>query len=270
MRPLSSLVKWMSVSSLVLVVLAITNLAPAQSGSSSKRKLTQHGVPVASVAKAAKRQAPPPVTTETWQGGASGNWSLATNWNNGAITSGDNILINLTTAGTTDDVSYTIGTLTLSNAGDSVGLNNNVQTTVTGNILNNGTITMNATGNVTELYMNNALTLSGTGSIVLTSSSNQYTGQLSGVAGTVLTNSSNITGAGIVGATALNFINSGTMNANINGKTLAVNPDACGTCTNTNTGTLEASGGGVLSGRRDVDEHGRHDRGADRVECISE
>jgi hypothetical protein len=250
----------MSVPAILLSILVFVNIASAQSGKASDKKLSQQALTAHPVAVGAKsplagsqlaksNSAPPPGTTETWTGGGGSgntNWSDASNWNNGALANGDNVAISLTTANTVDDQSYTIGTLTLSNAGDSVTLNNNVQTTVTGNIVNNGTITMEASGNTTDLYLNNNLTLSGTGSYVMTSTNSNYTGQLNGVAGSVLTNSSNITGAGTVGVGNLNFINSGTMNANISGQTLLVTPDACTGCTNTNTGTLEATNGGNL------------------------
>jgi len=254
MRPASSRVVtlWITVLCL-LAALPFNDLATAQSAG-SKRKLSQKsllsGRPVSGVsaARRATRNGPLSATTDTWTGsGGNSNWSTAGNWNNGAITSGENILINLTTAATTDDQSFTIGTLTLSNAGDSVSLNNNVQTTVSGNISNAGTITFNAAGNTTGLFLNNSLTLSGSGSIVLTSGNNNYTGLLYGTSGAVLTTSSNIVGAGTVGNGELNFVNSGTMNANMNGLDLFVNPDTCGTCTNTNTGTLEATNGGILT-----------------------
>jgi len=258
MRPASSRVVtlWITVLCLLAALFSLDGLASAQAAAGAKRKLSQQSLlsphPVASMAAArrAARSGPLSATTDTWTGsGGNSNWSTAGNWNNGAITSGENILINLTTAATTDDVSYTIGTLTLSNAGDSISLNNNIQTTVTGNISNAGTITFNAAGNVTGLFINNSLTLSGSGTIDLTTSNGNYTGYLYGTAGAVLTtsSSSNIVGAGTVGNGQLNFINSGTMNANISGQTLLVNPDACSGCTNTNSGTLEATGGGALA-----------------------
>ncbi len=251
MRFLSSMkLKWMSVFTILMAVIVLANFAPAQSGS-AKQKLLQHAVPAQVTHKAASaKTSPPPATTDTWTGGGgSGNtdWSDASNWNNGAITSGENILINTTTANTVDDQSFTIGTLTLSNAGDSVTLNNNVQTTVTGNITNDGTITFNANGNTTGLYLNNSLSLSGSGVINLTSSGSNYTDYIYGASGSLLTTSSTIEGAGNVGNNEVYFANSGTMNANISGQTLLVEPDSCSTCTSTNTGTLEATGGGNLT-----------------------
>jgi hypothetical protein len=250
MRPASARVVtlWITVLCLLATLVSLNGLASAQPAGRSKGKVAHHA-PVAgsvSLASSARPGAPPPVTTDTWTGGASGVWSTPGNWNNGAITSGENILINLGTAATTDDQSFTIGTLTLSNAGDSVTLNNNVQTTVEGNISNAGTITFNATGNVTGLFLNNSLTLSGGGTMNLSTGNGQYTGFLYGNTGSILTTSSNIAGAGTVGNAELNFVNSGTMNANISGQSLLVNPDTCLTCTNSNSGTLEATGGGTL------------------------
>ncbi|HWY22110.1 MAG TPA: hypothetical protein VNX26_12875 [Candidatus Acidoferrum sp.] len=257
MRPASSRVVtlWITVLCL-LAALPFNDLATAQAAG-SKHKLSQksllsgHPVVVGTVARRTMRNGPLSATTDTWTGGGGSNtdWSDASNWNNGAITTGENIVIGTTTAATTIGVSefFNVGTVTLSNAGDSVTIANNGTLEASGNISNAGTITFNAAGNVTGLFINNPLTLSGSGSIVLTSSNGQYTGTLYGTTGAILTTSSNITGAGTVGNGELNFVNSGTMNANQNGLNLLVNPDPCGTCTNTNTGTLEATNGGVLT-----------------------
>ena len=249
---LTSTSKRMSVFAILLVVFALANLAFAQTAKHKNPQpaLQAQNVSAVKTGPAKRSSAPPPATTNTWTGGGGStntNWSDAANWNNGAISSGENILINLATANTVDDQGFTIGTLTLSNAGDSVSLNNNVQTTVTGNISNAGTITFNANGNTTGLFLNNSLTLSGAGTIDLTTSGAAYTGALYGVAGSVLTTSSNIVGAGTVGNGELDFVNSGTINANTSGQTLLLNPYLCTACTNSNTGTLEATSGGVLN-----------------------
>jgi fibronectin-binding autotransporter adhesin len=262
MRPASSRVitLWITVLCLLTALFSLNGLASAQAAA-SKRKLSQQSVaspqPVISAAAARKASARkatpnalPPGTTDTWTGGGGANtdWSDPSNWNNGAITTGENIAIGLTTAATTigTSESFDIGTLTLSNTGDSVTLGNNATLEVGGNISNAGTITFNAAGNVTGLELANSLTLSGGGTINLTSTNSNYSGYVYGTAGAVLTTSSNIVGAGIVGNGELNFVNSGTINANISGQTLEVNPDTCTGCTNTNTGTLEATGGGTL------------------------
>lgn len=255
MRPASSRVVtlWITVVCLLATFLSLEGLASAQAGSkhnlSKKALLSQRPATKGAVKSAATTK----VTTDSWTGGGGSSntdWSDASNWNNGAITSGENIAIGLTTAATTigSNEGFTIGTLTLSGTGDSVAVANNSQVTVGGNISNGGTITFTGGGNTTGLNLSNSLTLSGSGTINLTSTNGQYSGILYGTGGSVLTTSSNIAGAGTVGNGQLNFANSGTINANISGQTLTVNPDTCSTCTvNTNTGTLEATGGGTLS-----------------------
>src|SRR5580700_7748755 len=122
MRPASrrELIVWMAVFCLLGTLFCVTGLASAQAGARSARKLSQQSLlsqpPLASMASArgAKPNAPPPATSDTWTGGGSNsNWSNASNWNNGAITTGENIVVNLTTAATVDDQSFSIGTLTL-------------------------------------------------------------------------------------------------------------------------------------------------------------
>src|ERR1700723_1731459 len=248
MRPATSrVVLWMSVLSILAALFAVESFAFGQSTSASKHKLSHEAAPQASVAATlapTPKGVRPLVTTETWTGGGgSGDtkWSDASNWNNGAITSGENILINTTTAATQEDDSPTIGTLTLSNTGDSVTLLNNTVLTVDGNITNNGTITLGATGNSTELNIGASLTLSGTGTLVLGTGNTNY---ILGTSGVTLTNASNITGVGNIGNGALILANTGTMNANVSGDTLVLQPD--GSVANSNSGTLEATNGGTL------------------------
>src|ERR1700678_900296 len=106
---------------------------------------------------------------DTWTGnGGTANWSNASNWNNGAITTGENIVINLATAATVDDFNVSIGNLTLSNAGDSV-TTTGATLTVNGTITNNGTINLAATagGSQGVLYVGSNSFLTGTGTLVL-------------------------------------------------------------------------------------------------------
>jgi fibronectin-binding autotransporter adhesin len=251
MRPASSRVfLWMSVLSLLAALFAVESLAFGQSTSPSRRKLSREAPPQQSAAALSPtpKGVRPLVTTETWTGGGGSgntNWSDASNWNNGAITSGEDILINLTTAATNEDDNASIGTLTLSNAGDSVTLANGTSLTVSGNISNNGTITINSAGSGTVLDIGAALMLSGNGSVVLGTGGPNY---ISGPGGTVLTNASTISGGNTggsdnVGDGALVLANTGTINANVSGATLVVQPGGA----STNMGTLEATGGGVLN-----------------------
>ncbi len=207
--------------------------------------------------------------TDTWTGkGANSDWSNASNWNNGAINSGENILINLTTAATDVDQSFTIGTLTLSNAGDSATILNGVTLAMEGNISNAGTITLangavlnefgttintisnsgtialNSSGSTTELMVGSTaggqtITLSGGGRLTM---SNNVNNVITGATESdTLFNKGTISGAGQIGAVQLTLANSGTINANASaGMTI----DAAGGVTN--TGTIEATGGATL------------------------
>ena len=260
MRPASSRALALSITVLCLLaaLFSLNGLASAQAAAGSKHKLSQQSLlsqrPVASTAakaRAAKHTpAPPPLTSDTWSGTAGdGQWTTAGNWSAGVPSSSDAVTIGTASAAVVlaNNQTGSFGTLALSNSGDSLTVDNNAELEASGNISNAGTITMSAGGNSTQLYLENSLTLSGTGTLNLNSSNSQYTGLVNGVAGSTLTTSSNITGAGTVGNGALNLVNSGTINANMSGLNLVVNPDTCGTCASTNTGTLEATGGATLT-----------------------
>ncbi|MGA2021128.1 MAG: hypothetical protein ABSH02_11110 [Candidatus Sulfotelmatobacter sp.] len=251
MRPVSVRLaaSWVSILCLLAILFSLDGLVLAQT--TGKHKLLKQA-PVAgsvSVARAGNRHAPPPLTTDTWNGSAGDDqWTTAGNWSAGVPTSSDAVTIGGTAAVTlANNQTGSFGTLTLSTSGDTVTVDNNALLEASGNISNAGTITMSADGNSTQLSLQNSLTLSGSGTVNLNSGNGQYTGYIDGVSGSVLTTSSNITGAGTVGNGQLNLVNSGTINGNISGQNLNVNPDTCTGCTSTNTGTLEATGGGILT-----------------------
>jgi len=186
--------------------------------------------------------------TNTWTGkGTNSDWSNAGNWNSGAITNGENIVINLTTAATDVDQGFTIGNLTLSNAGDSATILNGVMLTLGGNVTNNGTITLNSTGTTTGLVLGTpaggqTITLSGSGGLIMSNNVNNVI-----VGQSTLLNEETISGAGQIGAPDLGYgpltlANSGTINANASaGMTIS----AAGGITN--TGTIEATNGATLA-----------------------
>src|SRR5580700_1465284 len=247
MRPASSCVVtvWVTVLCLCAALGSPEGVASAQAVSGSRNKVARR-----SPGQAAAPQIPPPVTTDTWKGGASGDWSVAGNWNNGAITSGENILINATTAATVDDFNVSVGNLTLSNAGDSV-TTTEATLTVNGTITNNGTINLAATvgGSQGVLYVGGDSTLTGTGALVL--GDGQTQNFITGTSGAILTNSSTIEGGWKtsggytgVGQGQIGIANSGTINANLAGGTL--NLDPIGSVGSTNTGTIEATNGATL------------------------
>jgi fibronectin-binding autotransporter adhesin len=284
MRPSSSRqVTLITVLCLLAAFLSLNGLVQAQTAGSKRKPSLQSPVSRQTAvgvagAQGAKRSARPPVTTETWTGsGSNADWSNASNWNNGAIVSGDNILINLTTAATIDDATFSIGTLALSNAGDSttinagvtltaggaitnagtitnngalvaqstisntgtIALGNNTTTTVDGNISGAGTITMNSIGNFTELVLGGNVTLSG-GTLTMSNNAQNY------IFGTTsldqLTNQETIQGAGQIGHGQMALVNTGTIDANQSaGITIDANDGL------TNTGTLEATAGATLT-----------------------
>jgi fibronectin-binding autotransporter adhesin len=153
----------------------------------------------------------------------------------------------LTTTGT--GVLDNTGTATLNgvtvSSGSTVTLNNGSTTTLLNTITNNGTILENSSGSTTVIDIgatgNTAVTLGGTGKLMLSNSSaNEISG---GVAGATLTNSAGhtIQGAGLVGSNLM-LINNGTIDANVS-STLSLNASAGVS----NTSTLEATAGGTLA-----------------------
>jgi hypothetical protein len=115
---------------------------------------------------------------------------------------------------------------------------------IKGTLKNNGTLSLNAAGNYTELQINSATaTLEGTGSV--TFSDNDYNYILASATGNKLTIEQPITGpGGNIGDGTLVVVNQSTIDATKSASTSALTLQPDGTFTN--TGTLEATGGGSL------------------------
>jgi len=258
MRSVSSraLTLWITGLCLVTAFFSLDGAAFAQTELGSKRKPSHEVLQVqpaaTTMARPTKNTAPPPGTTDTWTGaGGTSNWSNASNWNNGALGTGENVLVNLTNAATVDDFNASIGNLTLSNAGDSVTLTG-ATLTVDGTITNNGSINLAATADGSQgvLYIGGNSTLTGTGALVLENGPTQNF--ITGASGAILTNQSTIEGGWLpsgggyagIGQGQIALANSGTINANLAGGVL--NLDPTGSVTSTNTGTLEATNGATL------------------------
>ncbi len=131
------------------------------------------------------------------------------------------------------------GTLTI--AGIFTGADNST-TNLVGTINNTGAIQINAVGNNTFLKITNGVTLTGAGTVTL-STTGGGTGFINQtVANSVLTNAGNIIqGRGQIGNNGLALINKATILANVSGQALLLNPGGL-----TNQGVLEAAGGGIL------------------------
>jgi hypothetical protein len=102
----------------------------------------------------------------TWQGGT-GNWNVGGNWVAGPCRSPrTNALVDGGAAGgdsaVTVTTAATINDLTIS-TGDSVSVNNGQTFTLTGNLINDGTFTLNSSGGITSLDIAAGSTFSGTG-----------------------------------------------------------------------------------------------------------
>jgi len=243
MRPASSRVVtlWISVLCL-LTALTLSGFASAQA--SSKHKLSKQS---AHPVRAAK-QGSPKLTADNWTGSAGdNNWGTAGNWSAGVPTSSDAVTIGTTTANVNINVAASAGSLTLSGSGDTATIENGENLTVSGNIVNNGTLNIDSTSTYAQLVIGAAsVTLSGTGTLNLNGTA-QYGYIDASTNGNTLINQSTITGWGNFGDNgSLTISNAGTVNANNNGNILYLEPYYTGSVSETNSGTLEATGGGIL------------------------
>ena len=180
--------------------------------------------------------------TTSWKGGT-GNWETAGDWSSGVPSATSNACINVasSTVNTTATSGDTTLNLDINLASDILNIGNNTQLTIQsgGNILNNGALNLNSDGNNTELIIDGATTLSGTGTVTMSNISDNII-----LGGGTFTNKQTIQGGGNIGDNNLTLVNSGStaiIDANVV-STLQINPNG-GT---TNTGTLEATAGGVL------------------------
>ena len=129
----------------------------------------------------------------------------------------------------------------ITNTGN-VSIDNSTGLSLVGTITNNGTLTVDSTGTFADLSIDPAgVTLNGTGTLVL----NNYA-RVRG-SGT-LTNNSTIVGVadggGSLGNNEISVVNTGLINANVNGRQLFLDPVNGGSVTN--TGTMQASNSGAL------------------------
>lgn len=138
--------------------------------------------------------------------------------------------------------SSTLDGVTLS-SGSSFRIPNATNTTLLNSISNAGTLSLQSSGNSTDLIIDaSGTTLSGGGVIEL---SNNTGNRIYGAtAASLLTNTNNtIRGSGQIGVGQLAFTNQGTVEANLSGATLTIDPAASAFV---NTGTYRAVNGGVL------------------------
>ena len=179
--------------------------------------------------------------------GAFGNSSGVIEAQTGSVVELQSVTINggsLNTAGT--GVVRTATSATLNGVGLTAGstfeTQNNTATTLSTAINNLGTFKLTSAGNTTELLIaSGGATLTGGGVVAM---SNATANLILGQTGTAsLVNVDNtIRGAGQIGVNQLQFTNSGTVQADQT-QPLIIDPSASGV---TNTGTLQATSGGLL------------------------
>ena len=184
---------------------------------------------------------PAAATAQTWTGTTSDLWTTGTNWTGGTAPNSSSAIVAISSTVNNPvmlNANTSISTLTM---GGSTSLDITAGTfSVFGTSISNaGSISLDSL-----LQLANNVTLSGAGTLTLAG------GQI-GTNGThyTLTNQSTIVGYGTLGSNVgadypyLSLNNSGTINANSNANTLIMG--GSGTAY-TNSGTLEATGGGIL------------------------
>ena len=160
------------------------------------------------------------------------------------------------------DITATIGTLTI-DSGDTLIVGNNTSLVVAGNISNAGQIQISAAANNTFLTISGAVSISGGGTVTLSSSNGGIPVINQTGSGAVLTNVNNtFLGIGQIGNNGLTLVNqaAGIVNAN-GGGTLSLNSAsimntgllestagalAISTITNNSGGTISATGAGTV------------------------
>ncbi|HEV3278907.1 MAG TPA: hypothetical protein VG860_19070, partial [Terriglobia bacterium] len=130
---------------------------------------------------------------------------------------------------------------TLTNTG-TYQLQNGTYTSINGTIINNGSIEVTSEGTFTALSIPTNATLAGTGTVTLSGGPSAAYVNTNTFAGATFTNQQTIQGTGTIGEGPLSVTNQGTINANVSGQTLVVAAPR----PMTNTGIMEATGGGIL------------------------
>ena len=182
--------------------------------------------------------------TSTWVGGTSNSWSTAANWNpsntdpnNGNSGISDfNVIIPVVATEPTLNTSVTIDALTLNTNATLAILGSQNLTLANGLALtDNGTVTVNSNNSSVSTITFSGGTVSGTGTIILNSSSNGAV-----IAGTLIQSSGHtINGLGEINAA---LTNNGTVDASVNSQALTLLTTAM-----TNNNLMEATSGGILN-----------------------
>ena len=203
-------------------------------------------------------------TATIWTGGASGNWSSGSNWSTGVAPNGASANVCITdghaAAQVTLDIVATVGNLFI-DSGSTLTVSNNQQLTLAGTVFNAGVIQVSAAGNNTVLAIQGNVTLTGGGTVKL-STTGGGTAIINQNGSSTLTNVNNvIQGEGQIGNNGLTVVNqaAGTINGNL-GQALLVNVNTALSAGNpyglANQGTLLANGGTLQLSGSTIDNAG--------------
>jgi hypothetical protein len=151
----------------------------------------------------------------------------------------------LTSLGTGQFHALNSSTMTAVNlsAGSRVEVTDGHVLTLDGSISNNGTFSVAASGNITQLKFNAGVNLSGTGSITLSDSSLNRLVAANGGSSLFIGANQTISGAGQLGGDSLAISNQGTINATGSNALILNNSGT----SFSNQGKLRASGGGGMN-----------------------
>ena len=179
---------------------------------------------------------PASAATCTWNPVA-GTWNTAASWSCGFVPA--NLDLAVIAAGKAVTVTGAQPTTSVSNAG-TVTIDNNSSLGLAGNNTNNGVITMQSVGNLTDLTINGVVSLNGTGSVQM---SNNFQNRIYGNGSTLtLGAGQSILGSGQIGVGgSMALVNNGTVSAT-QSTALVINT----TAGVTNNNVLRADGGTLV------------------------
>ncbi len=188
-------------------------------------------------------------STVNWIGGASGNWSLASNWSGGVVPNSPsvNVCINdgaSPASAVTVDQSFTVGNLFI-DPGSSLTIADGQTLVLSGYVSNSGRIILSAAADNSTLQINHTVTLAGGGTVTLSKTA-AGVATLENYGYGALTNVNNvIQGAGDIGGNSGGWSYTNGSAATVNASTGPITIDLPGAVTN--QGVMEASGAGTLA-----------------------
>jgi hypothetical protein len=187
-------------------------------------------------------------TTFTWIPTGTSNWNNTANWTDSTVP--DNsaeaaAIVNGGTANVDFGIEIIIDTLTIG-AASAVGIVNDAVLEVNGDILNQGTLSIDGTNNTTELRVAGGTTvsLSGGGVLNMAGTGNNIIRDAEAATGELINVDNTIEGAGIIGDgdMALDNQSGGTIDSDTTGLTIDSNGAGA-----TNEGLIEATNGAALA-----------------------